>query len=159
VQRQYTGSVGTENCQVGVFLTYVGPQGHAFLDRRLYLPQGWADDPECRAEAAAAETVSFQTKPELAWAMLEHAGAMGMPGRWVTGDTVYGQDPPCEPAWTRSRLATTTCWPSRRQRWCGSSSRRPQPRTAPCASRTAGRRRLLSAWRRPCRPTRGGGSR
>ena len=36
VQRQYTGTAGkTENCQVGVFLTYVGPQGHAFLDRRL----------------------------------------------------------------------------------------------------------------------------
>jgi SRSO17 transposase len=92
---------------VGVFLTYVGPQGHAFLDRRLYLPQGWADVPERRTETAVAETVSFQTKPELAWAMLEHAGAMGMPGRWVTGDTVYWQDPPCEPAWTRSRLATT----------------------------------------------------
>jgi SRSO17 transposase len=94
VQRQYTGTVGkTENCQVGVFLTYVGPQGHAFLDRRLYLPQDWADDAERRTEAAVPETVSFQTKPELAWAMLEHAWAMGMPGRWVTGDTVSGQDP------------------------------------------------------------------
>ena len=94
VQRQYTGPAGkTENCQVGVFLTYVGPQGHAFLDRRLYLPHGWADDPERRAEAAVPEAVTFQTKPELAWAMLEHAWAVGMPGRWVTGDTVYGQDP------------------------------------------------------------------
>src|SRR6266700_343207 len=45
VQRQYTGTAGkTENCQVGVFLTYVGPQGHTFLDRRLYLPEGWAGD-------------------------------------------------------------------------------------------------------------------
>src|ERR687884_334806 len=50
VQRQYTGTVGkTENCQVGVFLTYVGPQGHAFLDRRLYLPEGWAEDRTRRA--------------------------------------------------------------------------------------------------------------
>jgi len=40
VQRPYTGTAGeTENCQVGVLLTYVGPQGHALLDRRLYLPQ------------------------------------------------------------------------------------------------------------------------
>jgi SRSO17 transposase len=94
VQRQYTGTVGkTENCQVGVFLTYVGPQGHAFLDRRLYLPQPWARDAERRTEAAVPETVAFQTKPELAWAMLEHAWALGVPGRWVTGDTVYGQDP------------------------------------------------------------------
>ena len=94
VQRQYTGTAGkTENCQVGVFLTYVGPQGHAFLDRRLYLPQSWADDPERRAEAAVPEAVAFQTKPNLAWAMLEHAWTLGMPGRWVTADTVYGQDP------------------------------------------------------------------
>src|SRR5919201_6925603 len=94
VQRQYTGTVGkTENCQVGVFLTYVGPQGHAFLDRRLYLPQGWTDDAERRTEAAVPETVTFQTKPDQAWAMLEHAWAVGVSGRWVTGDTVYGQDP------------------------------------------------------------------
>ena len=94
VQRQYTGTAGkTENCQVGVFLTYVGPQGHAFLDRRLYLPQSWADDAVRRAEAAVPEDVEFRTKPALAWAMLEHAWTLGMPGRWVTADTVYGQDP------------------------------------------------------------------
>jgi SRSO17 transposase len=94
VQRQYTGTAGkTENCQVGVFLTYVGPQGHAFLDRRLYLPESWAGDAVRRAEAAVPEDVVFQTKPELAWAMLDHARALDMPGRWVTADTVYGQDP------------------------------------------------------------------
>src|ERR687884_804768 len=67
VQRQYTGTAGkTENCQVGVFLTYVAPQGHAFLDRRLYLPQSWAADAERRTEAAVPEEVTFQTTPELA---------------------------------------------------------------------------------------------
>src|SRR5215470_14514400 len=94
VQRQYTGTAGkTENCQVGVFLTYVGPQGHAFLDRRLYLPESWAADAERRAAAAVPAEVTFQTKPALAWAMLEHAWTLGVPGRWVTADTVYGQDP------------------------------------------------------------------
>src|SRR5919197_2647823 len=73
VQRQYTGTVGeTENCQVGVFLTYVGPQGHAFLDRRLSLPQSWTEDAGRRAEAAVPEAVTFPTKPALAWAMIEH---------------------------------------------------------------------------------------
>jgi SRSO17 transposase len=94
VQRQDSGTAGkTENCQVGVFLTYVGPQGHAFLDRRLYLPESWTEDAGRRAEAAVPEAVTFQTKPALAWAMLEHAWALGVPGRWVTADTVYGQDP------------------------------------------------------------------
>ena len=39
------------------------------------------------------EEVVFQTKPDLAWAMLDHAWGLGVPGRWVTADTVYGQDP------------------------------------------------------------------
>lgn len=94
VQRQYSGTAGkVENCQVGVFLAYVSPRGHALLDRRLYLPRGWADDAQRRREAAVPAAVGFRTKPELGWAMLEHARAQGMPGRWVLGDTVYGQDP------------------------------------------------------------------
>ncbi len=46
VQRQCSGTAGRiENCQVGVFLAFAGKHGHAFLDRELYLPQGWASDP------------------------------------------------------------------------------------------------------------------
>src|SRR5215211_2240476 len=46
VQRQYTGSAGKiTNCQIGVFAAYVSDQGHAFIDRRLYLPKAWTDDP------------------------------------------------------------------------------------------------------------------
>src|SRR5450755_2957412 len=45
VQRQYSGTAGrTENCQVGVFLAYASPRGHALIDRELYLPQSWAED-------------------------------------------------------------------------------------------------------------------
>ena len=40
VARQYSGTAGrTENCQVGVFLTYATGYGRTFLDRELYLPQ------------------------------------------------------------------------------------------------------------------------
>jgi len=35
--------------------------------------------------------VVFQTKPEQAIAMLQHAWAQGVPMRWVTGDEVYGE--------------------------------------------------------------------
>jgi SRSO17 transposase len=50
VQRQYSGTAGrTENCQVGVFLAYASRFGHALIDRELYLPQSWTEDPErCR---------------------------------------------------------------------------------------------------------------
>ncbi len=95
VQRQYCGAVGKiENCQIGVFLSYVSPKGYTLLDRRLYLPQhGWADNPARRQEAGVPEEIPFQTKPQLAKSMLEHACALGVPGRWVTGDEVYGGDP------------------------------------------------------------------
>jgi len=94
VQRQYCGTAGkVENCQIGVFLTYATSRGHVFLDRRLYLPEAWCEDPVRRARAKVPEEVGFQTKPELAIAMLEHAWAQGVPMRWVTGDEVYGDAP------------------------------------------------------------------
>ena len=47
VARQYTGSAGKiTNCQIGVFAAYVSCHGHAFIDRALYLPKEWTDDPD-----------------------------------------------------------------------------------------------------------------
>lgn len=93
VKRQYSGTAGRiENCQIGVFLAYASPQGHAFLDRALYLPQEWADDSERRQAAGVPEATTFQTKPQLAQAMLERALAAKVPAAWVTGDEVYGND-------------------------------------------------------------------
>ena len=52
VQRQYSGTAGkVENCQIGVFLAYGSKSGRTFLDRELYLPQGWAEDGGRRQEA------------------------------------------------------------------------------------------------------------
>ncbi len=94
VKRQYTGTAGkVENCQVGVFLTYVSPGGRTFLDRRLYLPQEWCADERRRQEAQVPQDVTFKTKPELGVEMLEHAWAQGVPMAWVTGDEVYGDAP------------------------------------------------------------------
>jgi SRSO17 transposase len=93
VAKQYTGAVGkVENAQVGVFLAYVSPQGVAFLDRALYLPEEWTDDrPRCRA-VGIPDTVGFATKPQLAQAQLARARAAGVPAAWVTADSVYGDD-------------------------------------------------------------------
>ncbi len=93
VDKQYAGSVGKlENAQVGVFLAYASPQGVAFLDRALYLPETWTND-RARAQAAGIpDTVAFATKPELARQMLERARAAGVPAAWVTADSIYGDD-------------------------------------------------------------------
>lgn len=93
VQRQYSGTAGRiENCQLGVFLAYAAPDGRAFLDRELYLPQSWAEDADRRAEAGVPTEVGFRTKPQLAQAMLARALEAGVPAAWVTGDEVYGGD-------------------------------------------------------------------
>ena len=94
VQRQYSGTAGkTENCQIGVFLSYASAQGHVFLDRRLYLPESWCKDPIRRQEAKIPVEVSFESKPTQAVKMLEDAWTMGVPMQWVTGDEVYGDSP------------------------------------------------------------------
>jgi SRSO17 transposase len=91
VARQYTGSAGKiTNCQIGVFAAYVSGWGHAFIDRALYLPKAWADDPARRAAAHVPQEIAFATKPHLARAMVERAIAAGVPFAWVVGDSIYG---------------------------------------------------------------------
>jgi SRSO17 transposase len=94
VQRQYSGTAGkVDNCQLGVFLAYASPRGRAFIDRELYLPRCWTNDPNrCRA-ARVPEGVGFRTKPQLARVMLERALDAGVPAMWVTADEAYGGDP------------------------------------------------------------------
>jgi SRSO17 transposase len=91
VARQYTGSAGKiTNCQIGVFAAYVSRHGHAFIDRALYLPKAWTDDPARLAAARVPPEITFATKPRLACAMIERAIAAGVPFTWVAADSVYG---------------------------------------------------------------------
>jgi SRSO17 transposase len=94
VQRQYTGTAGRiENAQVAVYLLYATDAGHAMIDRELYVPRGWIDDPDrCRSAGIPAQ-VGFATKPALATQMLTRTLDAGVPAAWVTGDEVYGADP------------------------------------------------------------------
>jgi SRSO17 transposase len=93
VARQYCGTLGKRgNCQIGVFLGYASPKGHAGLDRALYLPRGWTEDAErCRA-VGVPDGAPFQTKPQLASALVKRALDAGVPAAWVAGDEVYGGD-------------------------------------------------------------------
>jgi SRSO17 transposase len=94
VQRQYTGTAGkVDNAQVAVYLAYATPAGHGVVDRELYLPQGWTDDPARCRTAGVPDQVGFATKPQLARRMLERALDAGVPAGWVTADEVYGSSP------------------------------------------------------------------
>jgi SRSO17 transposase len=91
VQRQYTGTAGKiTNCQIGVFAAYVSDRGHAFIDRRLYLPKSWTDQPERLRAAHVPEDVRFATKPAIAVAMIERALQAGVAFAWVAADSIYG---------------------------------------------------------------------
>ena len=91
VQVQYCGTTGqVQNCQVGVFLSYVTARGHALIDRELYLPMEWCENQERRREAHIPESVRFATKPELAVRMLARLQQAQVPIGWVVADTVYG---------------------------------------------------------------------
>src|SRR4051812_33524536 len=91
VARQYTGSAGKgTKCQGGGFAPPVSRHGHAFIDRALYLPKGWADDPIRLAAAHVPPGIAFATKPRLALTIVERAIAAGVPFAWVAADSVYG---------------------------------------------------------------------
>ena len=91
VGRQYTGSAGKiTNCQIGVFAAYVSRHGHAFIDRTLYLPKAWTDNPARLAAAHVPDGTTFATKPAIAATMIERAIAAGVPFAWVAADSVYG---------------------------------------------------------------------
>src|ERR687886_1884320 len=93
VARQYSGTAGRiENVQIGVFLTYASRHGPTLLDRELYLPKEWTDDRERCEQAGIPRTRTLQTKPALAQQMLERVMEAKLPFRWVTGDSIYGDD-------------------------------------------------------------------
>jgi SRSO17 transposase len=95
VARQYTGTAGRiENCQVGVFLAYAGPDGsRALIDRELYVPEKWTSDRDRCRRAGIGDDVGFATKPALAARMTGRAVAAGVPFSWVAGDEVHGGNP------------------------------------------------------------------
>jgi SRSO17 transposase len=93
VGKQYCGTTGqVENCQVGVFLSYITARGHTLIDRELYLLAEWAQDHERRQAAGIPQTVRFQTKPDLARCMLQRVWDAQISLAWVVGDSVYGEN-------------------------------------------------------------------
>lgn len=93
VARQYSGTAGRiENCQIGVFAAYASRFGHALVDRRLYLPKGWAEDRERRSKASVPDEVAFATKPAMAREMVEKILDEGVPCAFVLADALYGSD-------------------------------------------------------------------
>src|SRR5262244_2484516 len=100
VARQYSGTLGkVANCQVVVSAHYVADEPtssaplHWPLTARLYLPEAWATDSARRVKGRVPTDVTFQTKPELALALVEQARSWGVPFAYVGADAGYGDNP------------------------------------------------------------------
>src|SRR5262252_5885579 len=94
VARQYTGTAGkVTNCQVTVNCHYAERTLAWPVATRLYLPQEWVADEARRKQAHVPAAVRFQTKAELALALLDEANVCGVQHRCVTCDADYGDNP------------------------------------------------------------------
>jgi SRSO17 transposase len=92
VAPQHAGCTGTvDNCVTTVFSAYVTARGQAWVDHDVYLPQRWADDDTRRAAAGIPDTLTFQTKPQLATEQVKRLAASGLPVGWAAFDEVYGR--------------------------------------------------------------------
>lgn len=91
VTRQWCGRLGKlDNCQFGVFLAYVSAAGQVLLDRRLYLPQDWAEDPVRRRKTHVPAAVRFQQSWRIGLDLLDRSAAE-VPFGWVAGDDEFGR--------------------------------------------------------------------
>jgi SRSO17 transposase len=78
--RQHNGRLGkVDQSQVGVFLAWVRPQVNLWLDGELFVPEGWFEPGQAgrRQRVGLPAERTFQTKPELAWTLIERAQSSG----------------------------------------------------------------------------------
>jgi SRSO17 transposase len=100
VARQYSGTLGkVGNCQVVVTGEYAADEAgeskplHWPVTARLYLPKAWTDDQERCREAHIPDDMPFQTKPEIALDIVDHALAWDVLFHVVIADAGYGDNP------------------------------------------------------------------
>jgi SRSO17 transposase len=93
VTRQYSGTLGRiDNCQVATSLHLAGERGSACIGLRLYLPEEWANDSRRRRKAAVPTEVRFETKCELALALIDDALEAGVRSHIALADSAYGDN-------------------------------------------------------------------
>lgn len=91
VQRQYTGTTGkTDNCQIGVSLTFATQTLELPVDMDLYLPESWTEDRRRCRTAHIPDSVVYRPKWRIALDLAERAIRAGYPPGVVLADSAYG---------------------------------------------------------------------
>lgn len=89
VQRQFARSVGKKiNCQVGVFVSQIGPAGYFPLAARLYLPSSWLRANEENGKLLPATERTPVSKAEIALRLIDELRAEET-AAVVTGEAGY----------------------------------------------------------------------
>jgi len=168
VARQYCGTVGkVENCQVGVFAGYASRHGYALVDKRLFVPEVWFTDAYAtrRTKCKVPSALTFQSKPQLAAAMLQAMAQEGLlPFKYVVADCLYGNSPTfldaidaCVGITALVAIpAETRCWLQRprtadqhyRYKGEARAKRVVEPDSAPCMVATVAASLPASSWYR-----------
>jgi SRSO17 transposase len=114
VSRQYSGTLGKiGNCQIVVTSEYIADEPrrsdplHWPVSGQLYLPERWAADDTRRSRCHVPEAVAFQTKLELAVALIDRARTWGSPFTMspsMPGTAISRR------SWRRSTSANSATW-------------------------------------------------
>lgn len=118
VAHQYCGPFGkTANCQCAVSLSMASRWASVPVGFRLYLPESWANDKERRAAAGVPESVDFQTKWQIAIALIDAQRRDKVLDLPVLADAGYGDAGAFREALTQRHLVyavgiakTTMVW-------------------------------------------------
>ena len=99
VSRQYCGASGkTDNCQIGVSMTYVGQDVAWPYAMELFIPESWdqASDEDCKAKRKKTrmpESARYRPKWRIALELVDLARKENVPHRAVLADGWYGNIP------------------------------------------------------------------
>ncbi len=91
VARQWCGRLGKqENCQVGVFIGYVGHGSYTLVDGDLYLSHEWTRSRARLDSCHVPRTTGFRTKIRIGQDLLGLVGPK-LPHQWIVGDEEFGR--------------------------------------------------------------------
>lgn len=99
VARQYCGASGkTDNCQIGVSMTYVGQDVAWPYAMELFVPESWdeSDNDDCKAKRKKTkmpESAHYRPKWRIALDLVDLARKDNVPHRAVLADGWYGNIP------------------------------------------------------------------
>lgn len=91
VSRQYLGCIGkTDNGQIAVAAGLSQSEYYTPIDMRLFMPKEWESDTVRRLRCNIPEKEKYQSKPEIAKKIIEHAVDKGIKFDYVNFDALYG---------------------------------------------------------------------